>query len=468
MSASEQIDAVLAAVDAGFDESLERLFAFARIPSISTDPAYDQDCRQAADWLSAEIESLGFAAQQLDTPEVPTGKPMVVGRARGAASAHVLFYGHYDVQPVDPLDLWTTPPFEPKLETRADGTQQLLGRGMADDKGQLMTFVEACRAWRAVTGALPVTTTLLFEGEEESGSPSMAPFLARHGHSLKADIALVCDTAMWDAETPAITTSLRGMARDEVVIRGADRDLHSGFYGGAARNPIEVLAKILGDLRDADGRIQLDGFYDGVPEIPEHIAAIWDRLDFDPAAFLGDVGLSAPAGEAGRSVLEQVWSRPTAEINGIAGGYAGEGFKTVLPAEARAKVSFRLVAGQDPEKIRAAFRRFVTERLPSDCQAEFISHSGGAGIALPVDSPMLRAAADALSAEWPKPAALIGCGGSIPIVGAFKRVLDMDALLVGFGLPDDNLHSPNEKYNLTSFRGGIRSWVRILAALADR
>jgi len=253
-----------------------------------------------------------------------------------------------------------------------------------------------------------------------------------------------------------------------VTVHAASMDLHSGYYGGAAANPIHVLAKILADLHDTEGRVTLPGFYDGVPELPEDIRTIWNGLDFSESEFLGGVGLSVPAGEKGRSVLEQTWSRPTAEVNGIEGGYTGKGFKTVIPAMARAKVSFRLVFDQDPAAIRSSFRSFVEQRLPADCKVEFHEHGGSGAIQLPFDSPMLEAARQALSDEWPNPAVMIGMGGSIPVVGEFKRRLGMQSLLIGFGLGDDRIHSPNEKYEMSSFHKGQRSWARVLAALSER
>jgi acetylornithine deacetylase/succinyl-diaminopimelate desuccinylase-like protein len=271
---------------------------------------------------------------------------------------------------------------------------------------------------------------------------------------------------MWNASTPAITTALRGLVADEVVLTGANRDLHSGVYGGAAVNPIHALARILGALHDDNGAVAIPGFYDGVEELPEEIKEQWEGLNFDAGAFLGGVGLTTPSGERDRTALEQVWSRPTCDVNGIVGGYTGQGTKTVLPAKASAKVSFRLVGKQNPEKIVQAFRAFVTARLPPDIKAEFIGHSGSPAITLPVQNEALRRTRRALEAEWGKPAALIGCGGSIPVVGAFKRDLGMDCLLVGFSLDDDAMHSPNEKYELISFQKGARSWARILAALA--
>ncbi len=456
---------VLDRLDADLDKSLARLFDFVRIKSISTDPAYAGDCRKAAEWLMADLKTIGFEASVRDTP----GHPMVVARHAGPAGApHVLFYGHYDVQPVDPLELWTSDPFDPAVQELEPGRKVITGRGSSDDKGQLMLFVEACRAWKAVNGSLPCTITLLFEGEEESGSPSLKPFLEANAAELKADFAMVCDTGMWDQDTPAISIALRGLVGEEITVKAANRDLHSGEFGGAAANPIRILAKVLADIHDADGRVTIPGFYDGVEETPTQILKSWESLGETAESFLGPIGLSIPSGEKGRSVLELVWARPTAEFNGISSGYTGKGFKTVIAAEASAKVSFRLVHKQDPKKIRAAFRAFVEERIPADCSVEFHPHGGSPAIQLSYDSPFLTKAKDALSDEWGKPAVMIAMGGSIPIVGDFQTYLGMESLMVGFGLSDDRIHSPNEKYDLKSFHKGQKSWARILDAVSRK
>lgn len=383
----------------------------------------------------------------------------------GEDKPRVLFYGHYDVQPPVPLEQWNTPPFEPQIVTTADGRKQMVGRGTADDKGQLMTFIEAVRAWMKIQGKLPVNVTILLEGEEETGSPNLLPFLKENAEELKADVALVCDTNMWDADTPAISTRLRGLVMDEVTITGPAIDLHSGYYGGPSRNPIRVLTRILAGLHDDQGRVTLPGFYDDVPELPASVLEQWKALNVTPEAFLGEIGLSVPAGEQGRTILEQVWSRPTCDVNGIWGGYTGKGSKTVIPSTASAKVSFRLVGKQDPLKIRESFRAYVQANLPADCKAEFIGYGASPAIEIPTDNPMLEKAADCLEQEFGKAPVMMGCGGSIPIVGAFRNLLGMDSLLIGFGLADDRIHSPNEKYNVSSFHHGIRSWARIIGAL---
>jgi acetylornithine deacetylase/succinyl-diaminopimelate desuccinylase-like protein len=458
------IKPVLERADHNLNSSLDKLFDLIRIKSISTDPSFKAECRKAADWLVNYLGSIGFAASVRDT----AGHPMVVAHHDGATAdaPHLLFYGHYDVQPVDPLELWETDPFTPAIKDIGNGRKVITGRGTSDDKGQLMTFVEACRAYKDIHGSLPCRLTILFEGEEESGSPSLKPFLEANAEELKADYALVCDTGMLDAETPAISAGLRGLVGEEVVITAANRDLHSGMYGGVAANPIRILADILAGLHDSTGTITLPGFYDGVDETPEDVKAAWKKLDDSAESFLSEVGLSVPSGEKGRSILELIWARPTAEVNGITGGYTGEGFKTVIAAKASAKVSFRLVGRQNPAAIRESFRAYVRSKIPADCSVEFHPHGGSPAIQLPYDSALLSKAKVALSDEWPKPAVVIGMGGSIPIVGDFQKMLGMESLLVGFGLSDDRIHSPNEKYELTSYHKGIRSWIRILDALA--
>ncbi|MET0748413.1 MAG: M20/M25/M40 family metallo-hydrolase [Rhizobium sp.] len=458
------ISSVLDRADQNLPESLDKLFELLRIKSISTDPAYKPECRKAAEWLTAYLVSIGFDASVRDTP----GHPMVVAHHAGASAdaPHLLFYGHYDVQPVDPVELWENDPFAPAVKDIGNGRKVITGRGTSDDKGQLMTFVEACRAYKDINGALPCRITILFEGEEESGSPSLKPFLEANAAELTADYALVCDTGMWDAETPAIAAGLRGLVGEEIVVTAADRDLHSGMFGGLAANPIHILADIVAGLHDASGAVTLAGFYDGVSETPADIKATWEKLDASAEKLLGEIGLSIPSGEKGRSALELTWARPTAEVNGIIGGYTGDGFKTVIASKASAKISFRLVGDQNPAAIRDSFRAYVNSKIPADCTVEFHGHGGSPGIQLSYESALLNKAKVALSDEWPKPAVVIGMGGSIPIVGDFQKMLGMESLLVGFGLNDDRIHSPNEKYELQSYHKGIRSWIRILDALA--
>ena len=463
MSPAQALPVVLAKIDADLHQSLERLFEFLRIQSISTDPAYRDQCRSASEYVANDLSRIGFK-----TSVRPTGgHPIVVGKGGPQGKApRVLFYGHYDVQPVDPLDLWDAPPFAPRIATLPDGRKIIVARGACDDKGQLMTFVEACRAFMAITGQLPLPITMMIEGEEECGSKHLFGFVKDNADEFKLDLALVCDTSMWDPVTPMVTTSLRGLVYEEVRLSCADRDLHSGLFGGAAQNPLRVLAHILAAMHDENGRVTIPGFYDGVSELPPQIEADLKGLDLTPENFLAEVGLKVPAGEKDRMLIEQIATRPTAEINGMIGGYTGEGAKTVIPAEAMAKVSFRLVGAQDPQKIRTAFHAFVRARLPVDARVEFKSFASAPATELPFDSPLLAKTRAALAAEWGKKALAIGEGGSIPIVGDFKRVLGMDTIMVGFALDDDRVHAPNEKFDLTSFHKGTRSWARILAALA--
>jgi acetylornithine deacetylase/succinyl-diaminopimelate desuccinylase-like protein len=460
-----QLARALAHLDGDRTAALARLFALMRIASVSMDPAADGFCDAAATWCADDLRAIGFTTSVYPT----SAHAMVIGhRASPVPGArHVLFYGHYDVQPADPIGLWSTPPFEPAIIAHPIHGAVIAGRGACDDKGQLMTFIEAVRAWLATNGELPLSVTVLLEGDEEADSAHLADFLTAHADALRADCVLVCDSDALDAKTPAITTSLRGYVGGEINIRGADRDLHCGDFGGIAPNPAMVLARLLAGLHDADGRVTLPGFYDGIADVSPGQRDAWQRLGFDPDAFLGNVGLRTPAGERGRAVLEQVWTRPTAEVNGIWGGYCGPGGKSIIPAKASAKITFRLVPGQDPTRVMDRLEAYCHQGLPPDCTLTLMRWDGSPATLVDPALPQVQQAARALADEWGVQPAIIGSGGSIPIVSNFKRQLGMDTLLIGFALDDDNVHAPNEKYNVASFERGCRSWVRILAALAE-
>jgi acetylornithine deacetylase/succinyl-diaminopimelate desuccinylase-like protein len=466
MSASSQgaVDQILRHVDDNLDRSRENLFALLRIPSISAQPAHAPDCQRAAEWMRDQFAGLGFEVSIRPTP----GHPVVLAHHAGPPGyrgPHILFYGHYDVQPADPLDLWTSPPFEPQLVDGPRG-KRIVARGAVDDKGQVLMFLEALRAWHSAGGGIPARITVLIEGEEEVGSVNLDAFLEANRDALKSDLALISDTGMWDVDTPAITTRLRGLVYTQVTLKGPTRDLHSGLFGGSALNPINELTRILGELHDKDGRVQVPGFYDGVKPISPAQADQWEALGFDEAAFLGEIGLSTPGGERGIPALQRLWARPTADINGIWGGYTGPGSKTVIASEALAKVSFRLVPEQNPQDIAEGFRRFLADRVPPGAHVELEVLGASPGIEIATDSPWVRAAEAALAEEYGRPALLMGSGGSIPVVESFRRTLGIDSLLMGFGLDDDQVHSPNEKFEVRCFHHGIRSHVRLLGKFA--
>ncbi len=455
---------ILAAVDRGLDAAIGRWQDFLRIPSVGTDPAHDADIRRAALWLAASLRDAGFAAELAET----AGHPMVLASdpdGPPAGGPRLLYYGHYDVQPVDPLELWTSPPFEPVIVEGPAG-RRMVARGAVDNKGQLMTWVEALRAWKAVHGRLPLPVTIFVEGEEEGTSANLAPFLTSHKERLAADLCIVSDTNMVGVDRPAVTTMLRGIVDVEVVLDGPSHDLHSGLYGGAVLNPINALVDLLAGLHDADGRVTLPGFYEAVREPSAAELEAWRGIGFDDAAFLASAGLSTSTGEAGRGLLERLWSRPTLDINGIAGGYQGEGSKTIIASRARAKLSCRLVADQDPDAVFAALARYLQNRAPQGASIEIIDHGRGRPIRFPTDAPFVEAAARACARVFPHPAVTIGCGASIPVVAAMQEILGIDSLLLGFGLDDDRPHSPDEKFDLACFERGIKTHVCLLDELA--
>ncbi len=460
------IGAVLDLIAATRADAQARLMEFLRIPSVSAQPAHAADCRRAADWAHGQLQAIGFASRLVET----AGHPVVLAHHPGPVTQagpapHILYYGHYDVQPAEPLELWTSPPFEPVIVQGRHGAR-VVARGAVDDKGQVTMWLEALRAWHDAAGGPPARVTVVLEGEEEVGSANLEAFLHRHADELRADIAVISDTGMWDIDTPAITTRLRGMVYAELRVRGPSRDLHSGLFGGSALNPINALAGILARLHDDAGRVQLPGFYDRVPETTPGQQAEWAELGFDEAAFLGEIGLAAPVGERGRAGLDRLWARPTADINGIWGGYQGVGAKTVIASQAGAKVSFRLVGGQDPATILDSFRSFVAAHAPAGLQVEVEAHSLAPGFEVAAGNPWVDLARGVLAEEYGRPAVTIGSGGSIPVVESLRRILGLDTLLMGFGLNDDQVHSPNEKFDLRCLDHGTNAHARLLGAAA--
>lgn len=453
---------VLAEADRAFDQSVARLIDLLRIPSVSSKPDHEGEVRRAAAWLTRELEAMGFQAGVRETGWLPA----VVAHYPGPADApHILYYGHYDVQPPEPLELWDSPPFEPVIVEAQHGPR-LVARGAVDDKGQVMTFLEAFRLWTSVHGSLPIRITVLLEGEEESGSPSLKAFLRDNRAELAADVCVITDTNAWTIDTPAITTRLRGLLYVEATLTGPSHDLHSGMFGGAVLNPINALTRILGQIHDDRGRVRFPGFYDGVTEPSAEEKAIWDGLGYDEAAFLAGVGLKTPAGEAGRTLAERLWSRPTCDINGIVGGYTGEGAKTVIASKATAKFSCRLVPGQDPDTVLAGIEAFFAERLPADARIDYKTFGKSPGFCVPTDSPYLRATLDALGDVFDNRPAMVGSGGSIPVGGYVQDELGIDSIFVGFGLEDDRIHSPNEKFELRCYKNGIRAHIAMLERFA--
>lgn len=461
-----QLDAVLEKLDQEREAALKRLFSFMAIESISTDPAYKDSCLCAAELASQYLKEAGFASEVAPT----TGHPMVVGKyncKENPKAPHILFYGHYDVQPVDPIEEWTRPPFEAVIIDDPNNGPVIHGRGSSDDKGQLLTFIEAARAWFEVTGDIPLNITVLLEGEEECGSPSLDGFLVERAQDIQADFALICDTLQWDKDTPAITSMLRGLAGFEISIEGPNRDLHSGMYGGPALNPLRAMSKAISSLYDDEGRVMVPGFYDGVKEPDPVMTEQWKNQGFNEAEFLTDIGLNSSHGERGYHVLEQLWCRPTVEINGLWGGYIGPGQKTVIPSEAHAKLTCRLVAGQDPAHVIRSLQDHLRAQFDEDVKVTFSEADGAPAVAFDLSLPQMAVARAALQDEFQKTPVMLGCGGSIPIVEAFMERLQMDCLLVGYGLNDDCIHAPDEKYNLSSFQKGARSFARMIAGFSD-
>jgi acetylornithine deacetylase/succinyl-diaminopimelate desuccinylase-like protein len=428
---------------------LDELKDFIRIPSISTLPEHKPDVERAARFVARSLKNAGLENVEV----IPTaGHPLVYADwLHATGKPTVLCYGHYDVQPADPLDLWVTPPFEP---TERDGN--LYARGAVDDKGQMYMHIKALEALQAVNGTLPVNVKFLIEGEEEVGGAAIAKYVTENGEKLKADVALISDTAMYAEGVPTLCIGLRGLVYMEVQADGPARDLHSGLYGGAAPNAVYGLIELLAKAKDADGVILIPGIYDDVEEPAATELESWRDLPFDESDFLSkEVGATSLTGEPKRTVLERVWSRPTMEVHGIAGGFTGAGAKTVIPATATAKVSFRLVPRQDPDKVVAAFREWVAKNSPKGIRTEVRVLSASPGLLVNPDHPAIRVAADAFSEVFGKPTVFTRSGGSIPIVGDFSNHLKIPTVLMGFGLPDDGLHSPNEKFRVENYYLGI-------------
>ena len=435
---------------------LEELKDYIRIPSISTDPEYADEVRRCAEFLAARLREAGLATEMIETER----HPLVYAEWLGAeGKPTLLFYGHYDVQPPDPLEEWRNPPFEPTKEG-----DLLVARGATDDKGQSYAHVKAVAAMLAERGSLPVNVKFLIEGEEESGGESIETFVRRDaGQKLGCDAVVVSDSSMYAPGQPSLLYGLKGLAYMEVRVQGPNRDLHSGTFGGAVANPANALAQILGRLTDPEtGRILIPGFYDDVVPLEDWERQSFGGLGFDESSYCEELGIAETFGEEGYTTLERAWARPTCDVNGVFGGYQGEGAKTVLPAWAGAKVSMRLVPNQDPKKIGALFADYVAKIAPRGVTVETAEHHGAAPVLIDAKGTIADAAMAAQADVWGKKPVLIREGGSIPIVGTLSDVLDVPILLMGFGLSDDRLHSPNEKFNISHYYNGVRTVVRLL------
>lgn len=437
----------------------DELFEFLRIPSISAKSDHDADTRRAADWLHKKLATIGFTTETLETK----GHPVVLAEWRKAPAwaPTILIYGHYDVQPSEPDDLWTSPAFEPEIR---DG--KIFARGSVDDKGQLWIHVKALEAHLATRGTLPVNIIVLAEGEEEIGSENLAPFVEAHAERLKCDGVVISDSAMFAPGIPSILSSLRGLAYFEITAVGPNGDLHSGMYGGAVVNPAMALARVLATLHDADGKIAIKGFYDQVRPFPDAVRAGMRTLLFSDANFMKELDVSALGGEAGYTTLEKLWTRPTCEVNGLLSGYTGEGAKTVLPAKAMAKVSCRLVPDQDPSVIESLMTAHIAAHTPAGVAITVRHLHGGKPWRAELDGPLFDAAKRALEAAFGREPVIVGEGGSIPVVGDFERVLKAPVLLVGFGLPGENAHAPDEWISVDNLRRGLRAMAALYSEIA--
>ncbi len=453
----------MSALDAYLEDNkprfLEQLKAALRIPSVSSQSEHKADVRRCAEHIAAHLKNIGMTrAEVMDTP----GHPVVYAEWLGApGKPTALLYGHYDVQPPEPLELWKTPPFEP---TEKDG--KLYARGACDDKGQVYMHLSAIEAHLAVNKALPINLKLVIEGEEEAGSESLEGFLKGNRKMLDADVIIVSDTSMLAPDHPALTYALRGILYTQIEVTGPTRDLHSGEFGGAVMNPANALCTIIAQLKDADGRITVPGFYDKVRELSAAEREAYAAVPFDEKGFIAESGAPMPFGEKGHSTLERVWSRPTLDVNGMWSGYTGEGSKTVLPSFAAAKVSMRLVPDQDGEELFAKFEAYVKSLAPPAVKVVVKNYHAGKPWITSPDNPMLQAAIRALGRAWTKKPALIREGGSIPVMATFQQTHGLPCIMMGFGLHDDQVHAPNEKFSLTSFHGGTKSCAYLYEELA--
>lgn len=441
-------------------QSVEQLTELLRIPSVSAQSNHNADTRRAAEYVRDQLKAAGLQTELCETP----GHPIVYAEWLGAPGAPtVMVYGHYDVQPPDPLDKWDSPPFEPVVRKG-----NIYARGATDDKGQMFTHVRSVAAWLKTAGHLPVNVKFVIEGEEEVGSNHLDLWLEANKERCQNDIAVVSDTSQYGPGMPAITYGLRGIIACEVVLHGPGKDLHSGVFGGAVANPANALAAIVGQLHDEHGRVQIPGFYDDVGELTAEERAEWSRLPFDQAKFLAEVGSSDVWGEAGFTTLERRWARPTCDVNGMLSGYTGEGPKTIIPSWAMAKITCRLVPNQDAHKVVASLRQFVESRIRPGIRLEFKDYHGCPATVCDLTSPYMAAAKRAIERGFGKAPVLIREGGSIPVVGTFKKILGVDTLLLGWGQNTDNLHSPNEKFSLEDYQRGIRASTCLWWELAGK
>jgi acetylornithine deacetylase/succinyl-diaminopimelate desuccinylase-like protein len=441
------------------DAYLDELKRWIAIPSVSADPQRRDDVRACGERLVARMAEIGLESQLLET----AGNPLAYGQWLGApGQPTILIYGHYDVQPVDPIELWETPPFEGHVRNG-----KIYGRGAVDDKGQVLMHLAAIEAHMRTRGRLPINIKVVVEGEEEIGSPNFDDALARYRSLIGADVAVISDTAVFAEDVPSLTTSVRGLVHWEIAVLGPTDDLHSGYYGGVVANPIEALARVIASLKDENGRVLVPGFYDGVPELDAATSDELARLPFDDAREAAQLGIPELAGgERDRSALERMWFRPTLECNGIWGGYQGPGAKTIIPSWARAKISARLVGSQEPARVRELLAAFVKAHVPAGVRVEIESAGDVPAVVIGRDHPAVAAASRAMRAGFGAEPVYIGTGGSIGPVASFDRILKIPQVMIGVGLPDDHIHAPNEKFNLSQFFGGITTMAALYDELA--